>query len=180
MKFEKLQIPDIILITPKVFEDERGFFLETYSQRVFQENGINANFVQDNHSFSKQGVLRGLHFQKPPMAQDKLVRVVTGQVFDVAVDLRKASPTFGKWVGVLLSADNKQMVFVPKGFAHGFLTLSATANFEYKVSNFYAPEYDSGLIWDDPEVGIEWPIQNPILHEKDKQHLGLAQLGDIF
>jgi len=180
MEFVRQKISDVILITPKVFEDTRGFFLESYKKDVFRANGIAVNFVQDNHSFSKKGVLRGLHFQKPPMAQDKLVRVVTGEVFDVAVDLRKSSPTFGQWLGVILSETNKQMLFIPKGFAHGFLVLSATANFEYKVSNFYSPENDSGLLWNDPEVGIDWPIKDPLLNDKDKKQPRLKELGEIF
>ena len=180
MEFVRQKIEEVILITPKVFEDARGFFLETYSQKVFQENGIEVNFVQDNHSFSKKGVLRGLHFQKPPMAQDKLVRVVKGEVFDVAVDLRKDSLTCGQWVGANLSSDNRQMLFIPKGFAHGFLTLSDTADFEYKVSNLYAPKYDCGLLWDDPDVGIVWPIRQPVLNDKDKTQPRFAEVRNIF
>jgi len=154
--------------------------METYSQKIFRENGIDVNFVQDNHSFSKKGVLRGLHFQKPPMAQDKLARVIKGEVFDVVVDLRRQSPTFGQWLGLILSEENRQMLFIPKGFAHGFLTLSATADFEYKVSNLYSPENDSGLLWNDPEVGIDWPIKNPILNDKDKKQPRLKELGEVF
>jgi dTDP-4-dehydrorhamnose 3,5-epimerase len=180
MEFTKQKIANVLLITPRVFEDARGFFLETYSKKLFQENGISVDFVQDNQSFSKKGVLRGLHFQKPPMAQDKLVRVVKGEVFDVAVDLRAQSPTFGQWVGVTLSGENKQMLFVPRGFAHGFLTLSDTADFEYKVSNLYSPENDSGLLWNDQDVGIDWPITDPILNEKDKKQPRLAEVGNIF
>lgn len=180
MEFSPLKIPDVILITPRVFDDARGFFLESYKKNVFQENGIDVDFVQDNHSLSKKGVLRGLHFQKPPMAQDKLVWVVTGEVFDVAVDLRKKSPTFGQWVGMKLSGDSKQMLFIPKGFAHGFVTLSDTAHFEYKVSNLYSPDHDSGLAWDDPKVGITWPIASPILNEKDKKQPRLGEVSDIF
>jgi dTDP-4-dehydrorhamnose 3,5-epimerase len=180
MEFVRQKISDVILITPKVFEDARGFFLESYKKNVFQANGITVDFVQDNHSFSKKGVLRGLHFQKPPMAQDKLVRVVTGEVFDVVVDLRKHSPTFGQWLGIILSETNKQMLFIPKGFAHGFLALSATADFEYKVSNLYSPENDSGLLWNDPEVGIDWPIKDPFLNDKDKKQPRFKELGEIF
>jgi dTDP-4-dehydrorhamnose 3,5-epimerase len=180
MEFTPLQIPDVILITPRVFADERGFFLETYRKNDFSEHGIAVDFVQDNHSFSVKGMLRGLHFQKPPMAQDKLVRVVTGEVFDVAVDLRSGSPTFGKWVGAKLSGENKQLLFVPKGFAHGFLTLSDTAHFEYKVSNYYSPENDSGLLWNDPDVGVEWPINNPILNKRDAQQPRLPAVSHIF
>lgn len=180
MEFVSQKIADVILITPKIFEDDRGFFLETYSRRVFMENGINVDFIQDNHSFSKQGVLRGMHFQKPPMAQDKLIRVVTGEVFDVAVDLRRDSPTFKKWIGVVLSGDNKKILYVPKGFAHGFLTLSETAHFEYKVSNYYSPEYDSGFLWNDPDIGIEWPRQNHILNGKDSKLSFFKELKNPF
>jgi dTDP-4-dehydrorhamnose 3,5-epimerase len=180
MEFERLKIPDIILITPRIFRDERGFFLETYSKEIFWENGITVNFVQDNHSFSKKGVLRGLHYQAPPMAQDKLVTVVTGEVFDVAVDLRKKSPTFGKWVGLTLSGDDQKMLFIPKGFAHGFITLSEVAHFEYKVSNVYSPEHDRGLSWNDPDIGIAWPIEKPQLNTKDSQQPRLKEIEDIF
>jgi dTDP-4-dehydrorhamnose 3,5-epimerase len=180
MEFEKQKISEVILITPKVFEDARGFFMETYSQKIFRENGIDVNFVQDNHSFSKKGVLRGLHFQKSPLAQDKLTRVIKGEVFDVVVDLRRQSPTFGQWLGLILSEENRQMLFIPKGFAHGFLTLSDTADFEYKVSNLYSPENDSGLFWNDPDVGIDWPIKNPILNDKDKKQPRLKELGEVF
>jgi dTDP-4-dehydrorhamnose 3,5-epimerase len=180
MQFESLQIPDIILITPKVFEDARGFFLESYRKDIFRENGVDVDFVQDNHSFSVKGVLRGMHFQKPPMAQDKLVRVVTGEIFDVVADLRKKSPTFGRWFGMKLSGDSQQMLFIPKGFAHGFLTLSDTAHFEYKVSNFYSPEHDCGLLWNDPDVKIDWPLSQPLLNDKDSHQPRLAELKDIF
>lgn len=180
MKFERLKIPDIILITPQVFEDERGWFLESYSQKEFERNGIKVDFVQDNYSHSVRRVLRGLHFQKPPLAQDKLVRVTQGVVFDVAVDLRKKSPTFGQWVGITLSVKDKKMLFIPQGFAHGFVTISDTADFEYKVSNYYSPRHDRGLRWDDPDVGIVWPIASPILNEKDKRLSRFKELGKIF
>ena len=182
-EFQRLKIPEVILIKPKVFEDERGFFMETYKKPDFERAGIACNFVQDNHSKSKYGVLRGLHFQKDPYAQAKLVRCIKGVVFDVAVDLRKNSPTFGKYVSVILSEHNKYMLFIPRGFAHGFCVLSREAEVIYKVDNVYAPDYEGGLIWNDPDVGIEWPIDNPILSEKDKKWPTLKELvkgGEIF
>jgi dTDP-4-dehydrorhamnose 3,5-epimerase len=169
MEFEKLEIEGLVIIKPKVFADDRGFFMESYKKSAFEENGIFIDFVQDNHSKSTKGVLRGLHFQREPYAQDKLVRVTQGEVFDVAVDLRKDSPTFGKWHGVHLSAENKVMFLIPKGFAHGFMVLSENAEFEYKVSNVYNKESDGGLLWNDMDIGINWPIEGePILSEKDK------------
>lgn len=168
MEFIETTLKGAYIIKPKVFQDERGFFLESYSEKVFAENGINAKFVQDNHSLSvKRGVLRGLHFQLPPNEQAKLVRVTRGKVLDVIVDIRKNSPTYGKWEGVELSAENFKMLFVPRGFAHAFLTLEDNTEFMYKVDNFYAPESDSGLIWNDPDLAIDWPINDPILSEKD-------------
>jgi len=165
--FTPQSIADVILVSPKLREDERGFFAETYNEPVFRQNGIDVTFIQDNHSQSQQGVLRGLHFQRGPFAQDKLVRVVEGAVFDVAVDLRQGSNTFGKWVGVTLSAENKEMLFIPKGFAHGFAVLSETAQFLYKTSNVYSPQHDGGVRWNDPEINISWPISSPQLSEKD-------------
>ena len=179
MQFKELKLDGLILITPKVFEDERGFFLESYNQKVFAENNIKVDFVQDNHSFSKKGVLRGLHFQIEPFAQDKLVQVIFGKVWDVAVDIRKDSKTFGKWEAVELSAENKKMLFIPKGFAHGFLTLSKTADFLYKVSNFYSAEHDRGIIWDDSDIDIKWPMQKPILSEKDQKYPKLKDLDKV-
>lgn len=151
-------IPDVVLFEPKVFGDERGFFFESFNHQRFEAViGRNVNFVQDNHSRSSQNVLRGLHYQiKQP--QGKLVRVIQGEVFDVAVDLRKSSPTFGQWVGVHLSAENKHQLWVPEGFAHGFVTLSETAEFLYKTTDYYAPEYERSLFWNDPELGIKWPF----------------------
>jgi dTDP-4-dehydrorhamnose 3,5-epimerase len=165
--FQPQSIADVVLVSPKLREDERGFFAETYNQPVFAANGIAVHFIQDNHSQSQRGVLRGLHFQRGPFAQDKLVRVVEGEVFDVAVDLRQGSSTFGKWVGVNLSAENKEMLFIPKGFAHGFAVLSETAQFVYKTSNVYSPEHDGGVRWNDPDINIVWPISSPQLSEKD-------------
>jgi len=160
-------IADVLLIEPKVFGDPRGFFLESWNAKVFAEAGIGATFVQDNHSRSPRGVLRGLHYQiRQP--QGKLVRVVAGEVFDVAVDLRRASPTFGRWVGERISADNKRMVWIPPGFAHGFLVLSDSADFLYKTTDYYAPEHERVLAWNDPELGIRWPLAGtPTLSARD-------------
>lgn len=152
------EIPDVKIIEPKVFGDERGFFFESFNQKVFEAAvGRKVEFVQDNHSKSVKGVLRGLHYQLPPMAQGKLVRVVQGEVFDVAVDIRKSSPTFGKWVGVNLSAENKRQLWIPEGFAHGFLTLSDTAEFLYKATNYYSPKDESAIVWNDVILAIGWP-----------------------
>ena len=169
MKATRLGIPDVVLFEPKIFGDDRGFFFESFSQRLFEElTGLKHNFVQDNHSKSQRGVLRGLHYQLPPRAQGKLVRVVQGEVFDVAVDVRKSSPTFGKWVGEILSAENKKQLWVPEGFAHGFLTLSQTAEFLYKTTEYYAPEYERSILWSDSKIGITWPIKaEPQLAAKD-------------
>lgn len=165
--FQPLAIPDVILIQPKLIEDERGFFAESYNGEVFMRHGIATPFVQDNHSRSSRGVLRGLHFQHAPHGQAKLVRVVEGEVFDVAVDIRPNSPTYGQWVGERLSADNFNMLYIPEGFAHGFQVLSETCQFLYKTSRFYAPEYDAGILWSDPAIGIDWPLANPLVSEKD-------------
>jgi len=182
-EFKKMQIPDVILIKPKVFEDERGFFMETYKKEDFEKAGIKGNFIQDNHSKSKYGVLRGLHFQKEPYAQAKIVRCIRGIIYDVAVDIRENSPYFGKYVGVILSEFNKYQLYIPKGFAHGFVVLSDEAEVTYKVDNVYAPDYESGLIWDDPSINIEWPIDEPVISEKDKKWLTLKELekrGELF
>jgi len=175
-EFKRLEIPDVILIKPKVFEDERGFFMETYKKSDFEKAGIKGEFVQDNHSKSKYGVLRGLHFQKGPYAQAKIVRCIRGVIYDVAVDLRKNSPTFGEYVGVLLSEFNKYQLYIPKGFAHGFVVLSDVAEVVYKVDNVYAPDYEGGLIWNDPDVNIQWPIEDPIVSPKDQKWPTLREL----
>ena len=170
MKVTKTEIPEVLILDPSVFGDDRGFFMESFNQkRWVEKTGVDLNFVQDNHSRSAQGVLRGLHYQiKQP--QGKLVRVTAGAVFDVAVDLRRSSPTFGSWVGVTLSEDNKRMFWVPPGFAHGFLVLSEYADFLYKATEFYAPEHERSLRWDDPEVGVAWPLSGePQLSVKDRQ-----------
>ena len=171
MKFTPLAIPDVILFEPKVFADERGFFFESFNQQAFKEaTGLNPNFVQDNHSRSSKGVLRGLHYQLLPKAQGKLVRVTGGKVFDVAVDLRKSSPTFGQWVGAELSAANHRQLWVPEGFAHGFVVLSDTADFLYKTTNYYAPEYERCIKWNDPALKIDWHFDGePDLSAKDDE-----------
>ncbi|KTG16282.1 MULTISPECIES: dTDP-4-dehydrorhamnose 3,5-epimerase [unclassified Guyparkeria] len=181
MKAFPLDIPDVLLIEPTVFGDERGFFFESYNQKRFDEAvGRSVSFVQDNHSRSVRGVLRGLHYQLPPFAQGKLVRVVQGEVFDVAVDIRRNSPTFGQWVGARLSAENKKQMWVPEGFAHGFLTLSDTAEFLYKTTSFYAPDHERSIQWDDPEIGIEWPSVAEIsLSAKDRESPSFGQ-ADLF
>ncbi|EKJ9448910.1 dTDP-4-dehydrorhamnose 3,5-epimerase, partial [Salmonella enterica] len=165
MNVIKTEIPGVLIFEPKVFSDERGFFMESFNQKVFEEAvGRKIEFVQDNHSKSTKGVLRGLHYQVEPYAQGKLVRCIAGEVFDVAVDIRKDSETFGKWVGVNISSENKRQLWIPEGFAHGFLVLSEEAEFVYKTSNFYNPDSDRGVAWNDPDIGINWPlINNPLL-----------------
>jgi dTDP-4-dehydrorhamnose 3,5-epimerase len=173
-------IPDVLVLTPKVFGDARGFFFESFNARDFaQVTGIDTGFVQDNHSKSAKGVLRGLHYQIQH-AQGKLVRVVQGSVFDVAVDLRKSSPTFGRWVGVELSAENCQQMWVPPGFAHGFVVLSESAEFLYKTTDYWYPEHERSLLWNDPAIGIEWPVEGePLLAAKDQAGKLLAQ-AELF
>lgn len=166
---EKTEIPGLVIITPKVFEDERGFLMETYKESDFADSGINVKFVQDNQSFSEKGVLRGLHFQAPPFEQAKLIQVPRGEIFDVAVDIRKISPTFKKWVGAILSEENKKMLFIPEGFVHGFCVLSDSAAVIYKCGNYYSKKHERGIIWNDPDLGIKWPIENPILSAKDAE-----------
>ena len=171
MKLTLTPIKDLVVIEPKVFGDERGYFYEAFNKNTFHELGLDYDFVQDNQSFSRKGVLRGLHFQKN-YPQAKLVRVIEGEVFDVAVDLRKDSPTYGKWYGVVLSGENKKMFMIPRGFAHGFLVLSETATFSYKCDDFYHPNDEGGIIYNDPTIGVEWPKLDCeiILSEKDKAH----------
>ncbi len=171
------RIPDVVLIEPRLFGDQRGFFMETYQQKIFAEHGITAQFVQDNHSGSRRGTLRGLHYQIQ-QAQGKLVRAVAGEIFDVAVDLRRSSPTFGQWVGEILSAENKRQLWIPPGFAHGFYVLSDWAEVVYKASDFYAPQWDRTLLWNDPQVGIDWPLMDGadlLISDKDRAGLTLAQ-----
>ena len=177
MQFTKTDIEGVWIITPVVHEDARGFFLESFSAKEFEDRGLPSHFVQDNHSRSNQaGVLRGMHFQRPPFAQSKLIRIVAGSVFDVVVDLRKGSKTFGQWRGFSMSDADKRMIYIPKGLAHGYCTLAAGTEFLYKVDSFYSPQHDAGIRWNDPGVGIQWPIHNPVLSEKDKK---LPLLQDI-
>lgn len=177
MKATPLAIPEVILFEPKVFGDDRGFFYESFNQKAFEEAvGRSVQFVQDNHSRSVKGVLRGLHYQVK-QTQGKLVRVTHGEVFDVAVDLRKSSPTFGKWVGAHLSAENKQQLWVPEGFAHGFVVLSESAEFLYKTTDYYAPAHERSLAWNDPAIGIDWPLEEtPTLSAKDQIAILLCQV----
>jgi dTDP-4-dehydrorhamnose 3,5-epimerase len=179
MKIIPSKIPEILIIEPDIHQDNRGFFLESYSYKKYKEVGIPVKFVQDNHSRSVQNTLRGLHYQINP-GQDKLVRVIAGEVFDVAVDIRFSSPTFGQWVGIYLSAENKKQVFIPKGFAHGFCVTSPFAEFEYKCSEYYAPEYERGILWNDEQVNIEWPIENPILSKKDVKNPKFSMIERDF
>ena len=169
MKYTALNIPDVLLIEPEVFCDDRGFFFESFNQKNFEEVvGQKINFVQDNHSKSVKGILRGLHYQLPPKTQGKLVRVIQGSVFDVAVDIRKSSPTFGRWVGEIISAENKKQMWIPGGFAHGFVTLSDTAEFLYKTTNFYSKDYEYVLSWNDKNIAIKWPIKNILMSARDE------------
>ncbi|MDD3481616.1 dTDP-4-dehydrorhamnose 3,5-epimerase [Azovibrio restrictus] len=181
MQVQPLAIPEVLLLTPRVFGDERGFFFESFNARVFREaTGLSLDFVQDNHSRSVRHVLRGLHYQVE-QAQGKLVRVVQGEVFDVAVDIRRSSPTFGQWVGARLSAENKQQLWVPPGFAHGFLTLSESAEFLYKTTDYYAPAHERCIAWNDPEIAVDWPLEGntPQVSAKDAQGLSLAS-AELF
>lgn len=179
-EFRQLSIPGVILVIPKVFGDARGFFLEFYKHSEFAQAGIGEHFVQDNHSKSAKGVLRGLHYQKAPHAQGKLVRCLQGKIFDVAVDIRKGSPNYGKWAGAELSGENNHMLYVPPGFAHGFLVLSESAEVLYKCTEEYAPSGDRGIIWNDPDIGIAWPLTDIILSEKDKLHPPLKNADNNF
>lgn len=181
IKVIKTLIDGLVIIEPKVFTDERGYFVETYNQDEFAKAGLDMVFVQDNQSKSQKGVLRGLHFQKE-FPQGKLVRVISGSVYDVGVDLRQDSPTFGRYFGAILSEDNQKMMYIPEGFAHGFLVLSDQAVFTYKCTNLYHPEYESGIIYNDSDIGIEWPIKNIqlILSEKDRKLPTLRELGYRF
>lgn len=180
MKATPTTIPEVMIIEPNVFGDERGFFFESFNQKKFEEAiGRPTQFVQDNHSRSAKNVLRGLHYQIKN-AQGKLVRVTKGEVFDVAVDVRKSSPTFGQWVGAILSAENKKQLWVPEGFAHGFVVLSESADFLYKTTDYYAPEHERSIIWNDPQVGIEWPEGiEPVLSDKDQEASTLEQ-AEVF
>jgi dTDP-4-dehydrorhamnose 3,5-epimerase len=178
--FERLEIPEIILVEPEIFKDTRGFFMETYKYSDFERADIEAYFVQDNFSRSSQGILRGLHYQKDPEAHGKLIQCLQGKIFDAAVDIRKGSPTFGRWVSAELSRETGRMLYVPPGFAHGFLVLSDTADVMYKCTREYSPENDRGVIWNDPDVGIRWPLKNPSLSGKDSRHPLLKDADNNF
>ena len=179
MKVTETKLKGVYLVEPKVFGDERGWFMESWSKQKFEGAGLNVEFVQDNHSFSAdKGTLRGLHYQIEPMAQAKLIRCTKGAIFDVAVDIRKGSPNYTKWVGVELSADNKKQLFIPHGFAHGFLTLTGDVEVQYKADNFYAPHYDGNIRWDDPDIDIDWPFDPTILSDKDKNAPLLKERAD--
>lgn len=182
MRVIKTEIDGAVIIEPKIYEDGRGYFFESFSQRDFDTLVRTVRFVQDNESRSSYGVIRGLHFQKPPYAQSKLVRVISGTVLDVAVDIRRGSPTFGRHVAVELSGENRRQFFVPKGFAHGYSVLSREAVFQYKCDSFYAPQSEGAIAWDDPELGIDWkiPPEKVILSDKDRRHPGLKESGAIF
>ena len=182
MEVIKTNIEGVVIIEPRIFRDDRGYFFESFSQRDFQEKVCNTVFVQDNESKSSYGVLRGLHFQKPPYAQSKLVRVIKGAVLDVAVDIRKGSPTFGQHVAVELTEDNHRQFFIPRGFAHGFSVLTDEVIFQYKCDNFYAPQSEGALAWDDPDLGIDWrlPAEKVILSEKDRHHSRLKDADWLF
>jgi dTDP-4-dehydrorhamnose 3,5-epimerase len=175
MQIEETDIPGVLVVTPKVFGDERGFFLEIYNKEVFQQAGIEPEFVQDNHSKSIRGVVRGLHYQKK-FPQGKLIRAIQGEVLDVIVDIRRGSPTFARWTSILISAENKKQVWIPGGLAHGFAVLSETAEFCYKVTDYYHPEDEAGIRWNDPQLNINWQVQNPLLSEKDS---GLPLLAEV-
>ena len=181
MKIIKTKLDGVVIIEPDVFGDNRGFFMESWNKKKMEEAGLFYDFVQDNHSKSTvKGTLRGIHFQKGDKAQAKLVRCVKGAVLDIAVDLRKNSPTFKQWVSVELSAENKKQLLIPRGFGHGFLTLTDDVEFLYKADNYYAPEADAGIRWNDPDIGVEWGIENPILSEKDKKNPFLKDCKELF
>lgn len=182
MNVIKTAIEGVVIIEPRLFKDERGYFFESFNQKEFEEKVCKTTFVQDNESKSSYGVIRGLHFQKPPFAQSKLVRVIKGAVLDVAVDIRKGSPTFGKHVAVELTGDNHRQFFIPRGFAHGFSVLSEEVIFQYKCDNFYAPQCEGAIAWDDPELGIDWmiPVDKAVLSTKDNKHLFLNCIESVF
>jgi dTDP-4-dehydrorhamnose 3,5-epimerase len=167
--FKRLSIPDIILVVPQSFSDDRGFFFESFKESEFLSRGIDKKFIQDNFSHSIRGVIRGLHFQKTPKAQAKLVSVLKGEIFDVVVDIRKNSPTYGKWVSEILSENNYKLLYIPEGFAHGFCVISEEADVLYKISNEYSPEHEHGIIWNDPKLNIDWPISKPIVSSNDSK-----------
>ena len=178
MKVEETKLDGVLLLTPEVFGDERGFFMETYNQQKATKIGLPSHFVQDNHSKSSKGVLRGLHYQQPQW-QGKLIRVIQGQIFDVAVDIRAGSKTYGEWVGVMLDSEQKQQFYVPEGFAHGFAVISDFAEVIYKCTSFYAPEQEGSILWNDPDIGIEWPLDKPLLSVKDEVAQPLSALKPV-
>ena len=180
LQFVRLEIPDVILVRAQAFTDRRGFFMETYKRSAFEAGGIPAAFVQDNFSHSVRGALRGLHYQKRPKAQGKLVGLIRGAIFDVAVDIRRGSPTYRRWVGVTLAAEKHEMVYVPEGFAHGFCVLSEEADVAYKVTDEYAPEMERGIRWDDPDLAIAWPVRAPVLSPKDAELAFLRDADNNF
>jgi dTDP-4-dehydrorhamnose 3,5-epimerase len=175
MNIIRCDIPGLIILEPKVFGDARGFFIETWQRRRYREAGIELDFVQDNVSFSRRGTLRGLHFQNPN-PQGKLLQVLQGEVFDVAVDVRRDSPTFGKWHGLMLTSENKRQFYVPPGFAHGFVVVSETALFHYKCTELYSPQDEAAILWNDPDIGIDWPVKEPLLSPKDAKALRLREM----
>lgn len=180
MKFKELDIDGLFEIKLEHYVDERGFFMRTYDIDEFKKHGLQREWVQENHSLSKrEGIIRGLHFQIEPFSETKLVRCIRGEIFDVAVDLRKRSKTFGKWKGIILSEENKMMFFIPRGFAHGFCTLSEISEVMYKVDNYYSPEHERGLIWNDPDLNIDWPVYDPILSAKDMNNLTIKEFVGI-
>jgi dTDP-4-dehydrorhamnose 3,5-epimerase len=179
VKYAKTSLPGVLIIEPVAFKDDRGFFLEVHHQKKYAEGGIEETFVQDNHSHSKHGVLRGLHYQRR-YPQGKLVCVIAGEIFDVAVDIRRGSPTFGKWEGIYLSSDNNRQIFVPEGFAHGFCVVSETADVLYKCTDFYNSDDEFGILWSDPTIGIAWPVASPILSSKDNQYPKLTEIAEDF
>ncbi|NDV64955.1 dTDP-4-dehydrorhamnose 3,5-epimerase [Bacteroides sp. 224] len=182
MTIIETKLPGVVIIEPRIFTDDRGYFFESFSQRLFEEKVCKTVFMQDNESKSSYGVIRGLHFQKPPFSQSKLVRVIKGAVLDVAVDIRKGSPTFGQWEAVELTAENHRQFFVPRGFAHGFSVLSEEVVFQYKCDNYYAPQYEGAIAWDDPDLGIDWgiPADKAVLSEKDRKHARLKDTEWLF
>jgi len=180
MEVIETKLKGVLVIKPKVFEDARGYFFESYNANLFKQAGLNLDFVQDNQSLSQKGVLRGLHFQNNPWAQGKLVRVINGAVFDVAVDIRKSSPTYGQWFGIELNEKNKWMMYIPEGFAHGFATLEDNTIFSYKCTNFYNKASEDCLLWNDPDIGINWNLANPLLSEKDLQGKRIKDFVSLF
>jgi dTDP-4-dehydrorhamnose 3,5-epimerase len=176
LSFESTELAGVLIVVPKVFADDRGFFMETFKRSEFERAGLDIPFIQENHSRSTAGTLRGLHYQREPKAQGKLVRVIFGEIFDVAVDIRQGSPSFGKWIGVTLSAENRTSIYVPPGFAHGFCVTSADAEVIYKTTEEYAPDHEEGIRWDDPGLAIAWPIANPTLSARDQRWPSLARI----